>query len=99
MVFQLVISPCQTVPAVRESVLCHPLIRVLPPLRIDGSDLGRPSEVDLKVLIAIIVARAPSALKGSPSGKVQAPQVWSVITIPHGRGCDRVVGDLTISHA
>ena len=73
MVFQLVISPCQTVPAVTESVLCHPLIRVLPPLRIDSSDLGRPSEVNLNVLIAIIVARAPSALKGSPSGKVQAP--------------------------
>ena len=73
MIFQLVINPCQTVPAVSESVLCHPLIRVLPPLCIDSSDLGRPSEVNLKVLIAIIVARAPSALKGSPSGKVQAP--------------------------
>lgn len=73
MVFQLVVNPCQTVPAVSEPILCHPLIRVLPPLRIDSSDLGRPSEVNLNVLIAIIVARAPSALKGSASGKVQAP--------------------------
>ena len=73
MVFQLVVNPCETVPAVSEPILCHPLIRVLPPLRIDSSDLGRPSEVNLNVLIAIIVARAPSALKGSSSSKVQAP--------------------------
>ena len=81
---------------VQDKIRRYPLVSVLSSLSINPWELHRPSHINLKKLVMIVIARRPSAHQTATASPVKSCQPWCVIVIPSRRGRHSRVSYATI---
>ena len=81
---------------VQDKIRRYPLVSVLSSLSINPWELHRPSHINLKKLVMIVIARRPSAHQTATASPVKSCQPWCVIVIPSRRGRQSRVSYATI---